>query len=137
MSKQEDFPRPEKPLEKTREIDNEVRISKNAEMKRKFNRNQKRITLWDIQLSSLTSLVKPVGGTILKDLVDHILPSILWTLFINLPDLLIEMYLRPSKISTMWSFLLKRSIKHVWQDLKYISDWFWNEWPYINHSHKK
>ena len=124
-------------LERTREIDNDARISKKAEMKRNFNRNQKRITLWDIQLSSLTSLVKPVGGTILKDLVDHILPSILWTLFINLPDLLIEMYLRPSKISTMWSFLLKRSIKHVWQDLKDISDWFWNEWPYINHSHKK
>ena len=57
MSKQEDFGRPEKPLEKTREIDNEARISKKIEMKRKFNRNQKRITLWDIQLSSLTSLV--------------------------------------------------------------------------------
>ena len=27
------------------EIDNEARISKEAEMKRKFNRNQKRITL--------------------------------------------------------------------------------------------
>ena len=57
MSKQEDFGRPEKPLEKTREIDNEARISKKAEMKRKFNRNQKQITLWDIQLSSLTSLL--------------------------------------------------------------------------------
>ena len=44
MSKQENFRRPEKPLEKTREIDNEARISKKAEMKRKFNRNQKRIT---------------------------------------------------------------------------------------------
>ena len=44
MSKQEDFHRLEKPLEKTREIDNETRISKEAEMKRKFNRNQKRIT---------------------------------------------------------------------------------------------
>ena len=43
MSKQEDFHRPEKPLEKSREIDNEARISKEAEMKRKFNRNQKRI----------------------------------------------------------------------------------------------
>ena len=41
MSKQEDFHRPEKPLEKTREIDNEARISKKAEMKRKLNRNQK------------------------------------------------------------------------------------------------
>ena len=50
MSKQENFRRPEKPLEKTREIDNEARISKKAEMKRKFNRNQKWITLWDIQL---------------------------------------------------------------------------------------
>ena len=57
MSKQEDFGQPEKPLEKTREIDNEARISKEAEMKRKFNRNQKRVTLWDIQLSSLTSLI--------------------------------------------------------------------------------
>ena len=44
MSKQEDFGRPEKPLRKTREIDNEARILKKAEMKRKFNRNQKRIT---------------------------------------------------------------------------------------------
>ena len=45
MSKQEDFGQPEKPLEKTREIDNEARTSKKAEMKRKFNRNQKRIIL--------------------------------------------------------------------------------------------
>ena len=47
MSKQEDFRRPEKRLEKTREIDNEIRISKKAEMKKKkkINRNQKRIIL--------------------------------------------------------------------------------------------
>ena len=45
MSKQEDFRRPEKSLEKKQETDNESRISKNVEMKRKFNRNQKRITL--------------------------------------------------------------------------------------------
>ena len=45
MSQQEDFGRPEKPLEKPREIDNEARISKKNEMKRKFNRNQKWITL--------------------------------------------------------------------------------------------
>ena len=45
MPKQEDFGRPEKPFEKTREIDNKAGISKKAEMKRKFNRNQKRITL--------------------------------------------------------------------------------------------
>ena len=57
MPKQEDFRRPEKPFEKTREIDNEARISKKAKMKRKFNRNQERITLLDIQLSSLTSLI--------------------------------------------------------------------------------
>ena len=44
MPKQEDRHRPEKPLEKTREIDNEARVSKEAEMKRKFNRNQKRVT---------------------------------------------------------------------------------------------
>ena len=56
MSKQEHFHRPEKPLEKTREIDNEARISKEAEMKKKFNKNQKRITPWDIQLSSLKFL---------------------------------------------------------------------------------
>ena len=53
MSKQEDIRRPEK----QREIDNEARISKKAEIKRKFNRNQKRITLLDNQLSSLTSLL--------------------------------------------------------------------------------
>ena len=45
MSKQENCRRLEKPLEKTREIDNEARISKKAEMKRKVNRNQKQITL--------------------------------------------------------------------------------------------
>ena len=45
MSNQEDFHRSEKPLEKTREIDNKARISKDVKMKRKFNRNQKRITL--------------------------------------------------------------------------------------------
>ena len=44
MSKQEDFHRPENPLEKTREIDNEASISKEAEMNKKFDRNQKRIT---------------------------------------------------------------------------------------------
>ena len=45
MSKQEDICLAEKSLEKTREIDNEARISKKPEMKRKFNGNQKRITL--------------------------------------------------------------------------------------------
>ena len=45
MPNQEDFRRPEKPFEKTREIDNEARISKKSNMKRKFNRNQKWITL--------------------------------------------------------------------------------------------
>ena len=45
MSNQEDFRRSEKPPEKTREIDNEARTSKKAEMKRKLNINQKRITL--------------------------------------------------------------------------------------------
>ena len=44
MPKQEDLHRPKMALKKTREIDNEARISKEAEMKRKFNRNQKRIT---------------------------------------------------------------------------------------------
>ena len=44
MSKQEDLHRPERPLEKSREINNKARISKEAEMMRKFNRNQKRIT---------------------------------------------------------------------------------------------
>ena len=50
VPKQENSRRPEIPLEK---IDNEARISKKAEMKIKFNINQKRIPLWDIQLSSL------------------------------------------------------------------------------------
>ena len=45
MSKQEDFRRPEKPIEKRREIiDNKARILQKTEMKRKFCRNQKRIT---------------------------------------------------------------------------------------------
>ena len=44
MSKQEDFHQFEKLFEKTRETDNEARISKEAEMKRKFNRNRKRKT---------------------------------------------------------------------------------------------
>ena len=44
MPKQEDFHRSEKLLEKTWEIDNEARMSKEAKMKRKFSRNQKRIT---------------------------------------------------------------------------------------------
>ena len=39
MSKEENFRQPEKLLEKTRQIDNEARISKKAEIKRKFNRN--------------------------------------------------------------------------------------------------
>ena len=39
MSEQVDFHRPEKPLEKTPEISNEARISKNTEMHRKFNAN--------------------------------------------------------------------------------------------------
>ena len=44
MPEQEDFHRPEIPLEKTREIDNEARILKKAEMKIKFNTNQKCLT---------------------------------------------------------------------------------------------
>ena len=56
MSKQEGFRRREKSLEKMQEIDNEARIPKKAEMKRKFKRNQKRITLRNIQLSSLIFL---------------------------------------------------------------------------------
>ena len=58
ISEQEDFHQPEIPLGKTQKIDNAARISKKAEMKKKFNRNQKRITLYDIQLNSLTSLMK-------------------------------------------------------------------------------
>ena len=45
MSKKEDFGRPEKLLEKNAEIDNEARTSKKAKMKKKFNRNQKWITM--------------------------------------------------------------------------------------------
>ena len=40
MSKQDDFHRPGKHLKKTREIDNKSRMPKDAQMKRKFNRNQ-------------------------------------------------------------------------------------------------
>ena len=45
MSKQEDLHRPENLFEKTHETDTETEISKEAEMKRKFNINQKCITL--------------------------------------------------------------------------------------------
>ena len=45
MCKQEDVHRSEKPLEKTREIYNKTRISKEPEIKRKFHRIQERITL--------------------------------------------------------------------------------------------
>ena len=44
MYKQEDFHWLERPLEKTREIDNEARTSKESKTKQKFNKNQKRIT---------------------------------------------------------------------------------------------
>ena len=80
MSKQKDFRRPEKPLEKTREIDNEARTSKKAEMKRKFNRNQRRMTLWDIQLSSLTSLVECVCFFLIKSSSNRVSSS--WYYFI-------------------------------------------------------
>ena len=48
-------------LGKTQEIDNETRISKEAEIKKKIknknkNKNQNSITLWEIQLRSLTSI---------------------------------------------------------------------------------
>ena len=56
MSKQEDFLWIEKRLEKTEKIDNEARIWKEAEMKRRSNKNQKRVTPWDIPLCSLTFL---------------------------------------------------------------------------------
>ena len=59
ISEQEDFHRPEIQLEKTPEIDKEARISKKAEMKGKFNRNQKHITPRDIQLRSLIFLEIP------------------------------------------------------------------------------
>ena len=77
ISEQDNFHRSEIPLEKTREIDNEARISKKAEMKRKLNRSQKRITLWDIQLSSLTSLVRDKSFFIFKDKLHKILLSAL------------------------------------------------------------
>ena len=60
MYEQEDFHPPEIPLKKMREIDNEARISEKAEIEKKFNRNQKRITLSDIQLSCLTSLMSHI-----------------------------------------------------------------------------
>ena len=44
MYEQENFHWPEIKLEKMRESDNKARISKNTEIKKKLNRNQKRIT---------------------------------------------------------------------------------------------
>ena len=72
ISEQVGFHRPEIPLEKTQEIDNEARISKKAEMKRKFNRNQKCITPWDIQLSFITFLeISIVNHTNQIKNIDH------------------------------------------------------------------
>ena len=45
MSKQEDLGRPEKPLEKTQEIDNEARIWKKAKMKKKKKRKSVEIRI--------------------------------------------------------------------------------------------
>ena len=69
-SEQENFHRPEISLKKKREIDNEATISKKAKMKRNFNRNQKRITLWDLQLSSLTYLGKQIIKIIFSEFPD-------------------------------------------------------------------
>ena len=63
ISEQEDLHRHEIPHEKMQEIDKKARISKKAKMKRRFNRNQKCITLWDIQLSCLTSLHRLINLT--------------------------------------------------------------------------
>ena len=68
MSNQEDLRRPKKLLEKMREIDNKARVSKKDKMKRKFNRNQQRITLSGIQLSSLIFLVLLDTLTLTKDM---------------------------------------------------------------------
>ena len=56
MSKEEGFNWPGKYIKKTWEIYNKVRMLKEAYMKRNFNRNQKRISPLDIQLSSPTFL---------------------------------------------------------------------------------
>ena len=61
MSKQEDFHWPEKSLQKTREINDEAIILKEAKMKTKFNRNQKHITPWDIELSFLIFLLQQMS----------------------------------------------------------------------------
>ena len=57
MSKQEDFGRPEKPLEKTREIDNEARISKKAENAKNIQLKSEADNSVRDQLSSLIFLL--------------------------------------------------------------------------------
>ena len=74
MPKHEDVHLPEKPLEKTQEIDHEARISKEAKMKIKFNRRQECITPWDIQLSSLIFL------EISRNMLPHIVQMIFQSL---------------------------------------------------------
>ena len=67
-----------------REIDNEARIAKEAEIKRKFNRNQKCITPWDIQLSSVIFLLQQMSSQeLFKDLcfMNYSLPSLVFTSF--------------------------------------------------------
>ena len=97
MSKQEDFHGPENPLEKTREIDKVHRISKEAETKRKFNRNQKRIYPWDIQLTSLIFL--------------------LWASC----NFLEQLFLESSENSYFGIFLLVKRIHFLWKCSSLIS----------------
>ena len=73
-----------------REIDNEARIAKEAEIKRKFNRNQKCITPWDIQLSSVIFLLQQMSShrgsqELFMDLcfMNYSLPSLVFTSFLT------------------------------------------------------
>ena len=113
MSKQEDFHLPEKPLEKTRKIDSETRISKKAKMKRKFSRSQKRITPWDIQLGSLTSLVSMILLYRRPDLfvVNHMIPRMRILVFTFRSQILLEhVYMRPEVNSNQFEISLRGKI---------------------------
>ena len=125
MSKQKDFHRPKKPLKKTREIDNEAIISKEAEMKRKFNRNQKRITPRDIQLSSLIFLVKLNNFCVPQD---SILGPVLFNLYIvDLVENVTCDSLQYTDDSTLYKHLklknLKKCIEELESDLETVSLW--------------
>ena len=119
---------------KTREIDNKARISKEAKMERKFNRKQKRITPWGIQLSSLIFLVRArfIIYEFTKFLRRWIIISCKWKVFIWKQYLVLfwNKSLRYLSFISLFSFtsvILEKSITFPIHCLQYHGDLsFWS-----------